>query len=640
MVTEPNEFIQKLQELQDSTEVTYTTLPSDEPRFIIDANTRSITIPPEFQFLGVKNDHKAETVYFEIDRYFDAMDLSTQTCVIQFSNNENSGFYPVTSMDTVTVDGKIIFGWEILNDVTAAIGNISFSVRFYTIDESNQFTYNFNTLTVNSVILDTLDVDNPGVVENYPSELEAWLDRMNKLEAGTSGKVEEIEAKGQEVLTEINSVKDSIPEDYSTLSSDVNGLKGDLDKLDESFNETIPYQPVSYGKTINDFSGLSTKYYGFMFAVKPPVNELKVIKIYLKDIVSGANINIRIKTSNGEVISSEEHITIKSNDNQYHWYTVEFDNAVKCNDYEFIYIDIKSTTDGQFVTYGKADNKEICVGNETDKKTYYSSDYSADWNNDVWSVSGSIYYYCVIDFVKYERHLLIPFPEETEEHINFDLGLFDKVGAGGDSFTLGTTGNSAGEYIRLNSSWFEQLCRRNGVRYFKNYAMGGHSTRSWITMDDGLPKALSETACDCYLLGFGINDSTDLGLNYLGTLADIKDDYNQNSDSFYGNYGKIIAQLREHSPNAKFFLFPIWYSHNHQYKTEYNNAIREIANKFSGAFYIDIFSDSFFSSDIYSVTPNAHPSVLSYNGMSHAIERLINKVITENWREFIYSIVG
>ena len=228
MVTEPNEFIQKLQELQDSTEVTYTTLPSDEPRFIIDANTRSITIPPEFQFLGVKNDHKAETVYFEIDRYFDAMDLSTQTCVIQFSNNENSGFYPVTSMDTATVDGKIIFGWEILNDVTAAIGNISFSVRFYTIDESNQFTYNFNTLTVNSVILDTLDVDNPGVVENYPSELEAWLDRMNELEAGTSGKVEEIEAKGQEVLTEINSVKNSIPEDYSTLSSDVDGLKSDL----------------------------------------------------------------------------------------------------------------------------------------------------------------------------------------------------------------------------------------------------------------------------------------------------------------------------------------------------------------------------------------------------------------------------
>ena len=209
MVTEPNEFIQKLQELQDSTEVTYTTLPSDEPRFIIDANSRSITIPPEFQFLGVKNDHKAETVYFEIDRYFDAMDLSTQTCVIQFSNNENSGFYPVTSMDTVTVDGKIIFGWEILNDVTAAIGNISFSVRFYTIDESNQFTYNFNTLPAKSIILDTLNVDDPTVVENYPSELVVWLERMNELSTANQDYGRQIEEIRNEI-GDINALLDII----------------------------------------------------------------------------------------------------------------------------------------------------------------------------------------------------------------------------------------------------------------------------------------------------------------------------------------------------------------------------------------------------------------------------------------------
>ena len=72
MVTEPSEFRQQLLEIQNSTEVTYTTLPSDEPRFIIDANSRTITIPPEFQFLGVKNDHNAETVYSEfVEGYID-----------------------------------------------------------------------------------------------------------------------------------------------------------------------------------------------------------------------------------------------------------------------------------------------------------------------------------------------------------------------------------------------------------------------------------------------------------------------------------------------------------------------------------------------------------------------------------------
>lgn len=237
MITEPSEFRQQLLDIQNSVDVVYTTLPSDEPRFIINANTRTITIPPEFQFLGVKNDHNAETVYFEIDRYFDDEDLSQHTCVVQFSDKNNSndgGIYPVTTMDTTSVDGKIIFGWEIKSDATSIVGDIYFSVRFYSINSTDYvFTYNFNTLTAKSIILDTLDVDNPEIFENYPSELDAWLDRMNELEAGTSGKVEEIEAKGQEVLTEINTVKDSIPEDYSTLSSDVDGLKSDLGELNE-----------------------------------------------------------------------------------------------------------------------------------------------------------------------------------------------------------------------------------------------------------------------------------------------------------------------------------------------------------------------------------------------------------------------
>lgn len=233
MITEPSEFMQQLQAIQDSTSVTYSTLPSDEPRFIIDANTRSITIPPEFQFLGVKNDHKAETIYFEIDRYFDAVDLSTHTCVVQFSNSSNSGLYPVTVMDTETVDGKIIFGWEIMNDVTAIVGNINFSVRFYSVDENSQFIYNFNTLTANSVILDTLDVDNPGVVENYPSELEAWLDRMNDLSQNVV-KPEDVQA----LDTKMDTLETSFGELETNVNSSVDELKSNLAGLSFSISGT------------------------------------------------------------------------------------------------------------------------------------------------------------------------------------------------------------------------------------------------------------------------------------------------------------------------------------------------------------------------------------------------------------------
>ena len=187
MITEPSEFRQRLQEIQNSVKITFAHLPSHEPRFIIDANSREINIPFEFSFLGVIGDHKAETIYFEIDRYFDDEDLSTHTCVIQFVNRNpktlkyNEGLYPVTTMDVNSIDGKIIFGWNIMNDVTQIAGDIHFSIRFYSIDSNNKFTYNFNTLTANSIILDTLDVKRTSIIEISPSELQAWNDKMNQI---------------------------------------------------------------------------------------------------------------------------------------------------------------------------------------------------------------------------------------------------------------------------------------------------------------------------------------------------------------------------------------------------------------------------------------------------------------------------
>ena len=187
MITEPSEFRQRLQEIQNSVKITFAHLPSNEPRFIIDANSREINIPFEFSFLGVIGDHKAETIYFEIDRYFDDVDLSEHTCVIQFINKNpqtlkfNEGLYPVTTMDVNSIDGKIIFGWNIMNDATQIAGDIHFSIRFYSIDSNNKFTYNFNTLTANSIILDTLDVKRTSIIEISPSELQAWNDKMNQM---------------------------------------------------------------------------------------------------------------------------------------------------------------------------------------------------------------------------------------------------------------------------------------------------------------------------------------------------------------------------------------------------------------------------------------------------------------------------
>ena len=212
MVTQPEEYRQRLLDIQNSTEVSYTTIPSEEPKFKIDLKNRSITVPKEFEFLGTKNEHNAETVYFEIDRYFDKIDLSEHTCIIQFENNQkNGGLYPVTVIDKESEEGKLIFGWEIKDDVTALAGDVLFAVRFYSIDENNKFTYNLNTLIGKSVILDTLDVDNPSIIENYPSELEAWLERMNELSAAN-----------QDYGRQIEEIKNQIG-DINTLLDVING---------------------------------------------------------------------------------------------------------------------------------------------------------------------------------------------------------------------------------------------------------------------------------------------------------------------------------------------------------------------------------------------------------------------------------
>ena len=47
-------------------------LPSDERTFDVNLSTRTINVPT---FLSVAKDHRAETVYFLVDRYYEYKDL-------------------------------------------------------------------------------------------------------------------------------------------------------------------------------------------------------------------------------------------------------------------------------------------------------------------------------------------------------------------------------------------------------------------------------------------------------------------------------------------------------------------------------------------------------------------------------------
>ena len=186
MKTSAEEYKSALKKLQDGTIKKITQLPSDEPRFIIDSNSREITIPDEFTFLGVKNDANAETIYFEIDRYFDAEDLSKHMIVVQYADtsdvqfNSPIGVDVITDIDITSVPGKIIFGWTISHEVTFKSAEIAFAVRFYSIGYNNKFSYSFNTLSKALPVLNTLDVTSSSL-NRYANILDKWLEDMENM---------------------------------------------------------------------------------------------------------------------------------------------------------------------------------------------------------------------------------------------------------------------------------------------------------------------------------------------------------------------------------------------------------------------------------------------------------------------------
>lgn len=215
MITSKDEYLRRLHDIQNKENLKeLVTLPSDEPRFVIDANTREIFIPDEFTFLAVKNDHAAETIYFEIDRYFDTSDLSSKTCVIQFEasgekNVISSGFFPVQKMDIDTVPGKIIFGWEIQNDVTFLAGDVQFSVRFYSTEEigdSIRFSYNFNTTPVSLPVKDTLNTTDKSV-SIKPGEVETLTDKFSDLSKSAAESAKSAHDTAQTILGTLKTVQ-------------------------------------------------------------------------------------------------------------------------------------------------------------------------------------------------------------------------------------------------------------------------------------------------------------------------------------------------------------------------------------------------------------------------------------------------
>lgn len=142
-------------------------LPSDEKTFDVDLDSREISVPT---FLSVSKDHRAETIYFLVDRYYDYKDLSQTSCIIEFINAAGEGgyyvvpFYDITSYpryfdeDDIEHEAKMLIPWCIEGNATKGSGAVQFAIRFYQLDDVNKkFIYNLRTKVATAQVLTGMD---------------------------------------------------------------------------------------------------------------------------------------------------------------------------------------------------------------------------------------------------------------------------------------------------------------------------------------------------------------------------------------------------------------------------------------------------------------------------------------------------
>lgn len=143
-------YLSVLKSIQTSTTRLTDKVNLEQPVIPIDLDTRVVTLPKAYQnYLAIQNDHVADSVYFCVDRYFDGVDLSTKTCVVEYINANSTREFriaPIFDIDITTDPTKMYFAWKLARGATKYAGRIQFALRFYEIDPNkDEFVYNLST---------------------------------------------------------------------------------------------------------------------------------------------------------------------------------------------------------------------------------------------------------------------------------------------------------------------------------------------------------------------------------------------------------------------------------------------------------------------------------------------------------------
>lgn len=217
------------------------------------------------------------------------------------------------------------------------------------------------------------------------------------------------------------------------------------------------------------------------------------------------------------------------------------------------------------------------------------------------------------------------------------LDIFLHVGCIGDSLASGESywndGGTAQAQDFYQYSWGQYLARKTGNTFY-NWSSGGQSTRTWLQSSYATECFDGQHLCEAYIIGLGQNDSN---YNYtIGSSADIDlADYNNNADTFYGSYGKIIQKIKEVQPQAKIFV--ITDPNANTNSMGYNTAIRDMANIFTNVYVIDMreYALKYMKSPVViAQSRNSHFNAYGYKLFAVMIANYVDWIVTTNYTEF------
>lgn len=224
--------------------------------------------------------------------------------------------------------------------------------------------------------------------------------------------------------------------------------------------------------------------------------------------------------------------------------------------------------------------------------------------------------------------------EEPEDKIMDDnFYAFRKFGVIGDSLSVGHmyneyTQQQVGENLEYSWSYF--LARKCGSQAIC-FGFSGATTKTFWENNRGL-LTQEGNKCQCYILCLGVNDR-----DTIGSLSDIDwSDYNNNQDTYYGRYARIIQYLKEINPLAPVFCFNMPVPYGPIYPN-INTAISEIVNNtpLNGVYLVDLTQ---YNTDFGKVNDteffNYHYTPMGYNAIAKINQKALSKVMLDNSEDF------